>query len=253
MTQWLDLQVREKFLSLKKDTKVEVVTEAEEVVLGSFHLTAGVASNFKVIFLSLIILGFACLWFWHEIVSVKLYLCKFWSMLKLALREAIRKARRVILKLYRFEEFRKSFSPLVFVCCFCFSFFSSGSFVFGAFLRPRAESQFVVKRSLDLLWVSLCKCRHCHLWVVISNAFLGFPTAWEQPSRTKRGLLESLSRSGTFAWAGNCPFSWEHVNFHNAIRSAQLDRFSFLARCNASNRTSVTCFATFHRRSLYQL
>jgi hypothetical protein len=32
-----------------------------------------------------------------------------------------------------------------------------------------------------------------------------------------------------------------------------LDRFSFLARCNASNRTSVTCFATFHRRSLYQL
>jgi hypothetical protein len=91
VTQWLDLQVLEKFLSLKKDAKVEVVVEAEEVVLGSFHLSARVASNFKLNFLSLIILGFACLWFWHEIVSVKLCLCKFWSMLKLALREAIRK------------------------------------------------------------------------------------------------------------------------------------------------------------------
>jgi hypothetical protein len=53
--------VREKFLSLKKDAKVEVVAEAEEVVLGSFHLSARVASNFKLNFLSLIILGFACL------------------------------------------------------------------------------------------------------------------------------------------------------------------------------------------------
>ncbi len=53
--------MREKFLSLKKDAKVEVVAEAEEVVLGSFHLSARVASNFKLNFLSLIILGFACL------------------------------------------------------------------------------------------------------------------------------------------------------------------------------------------------
>jgi len=53
--------VREKFLSLKKDAKVEVVAEAEEVVLGSFHLSVIVASNFKLNFLSLIILGFACL------------------------------------------------------------------------------------------------------------------------------------------------------------------------------------------------
>jgi len=53
--------VREKFLSLKKDAKVEVVVEAEEVVLGSFHLSVRVASNFKLNFLSLIILGFACL------------------------------------------------------------------------------------------------------------------------------------------------------------------------------------------------
>jgi hypothetical protein len=53
--------VREKFLSLKKDAKVEVVAEAEEVLLGSFHLSARVALNFKLNFLSLIILGFACL------------------------------------------------------------------------------------------------------------------------------------------------------------------------------------------------
>jgi hypothetical protein len=53
--------VQEKFLSLKKDAKVEVVAEAEEVVLGSFHLYARVASNLKLNFLSLIILGFACL------------------------------------------------------------------------------------------------------------------------------------------------------------------------------------------------
>jgi len=120
----------------------------------------------------------------------------------------------------------------VFVCFFCFSFFLSCSFVLGAFLRPRAESQFLVRHSLALLRASPYKCRHSHLWVVTSNAFLGFPTAWEQPSPTKRGLLESLSRSGTFAWTGNCPFNWELANFHNAIRSAQLDRFFFLARCN---------------------
>jgi ATP-dependent protease HslVU (ClpYQ) peptidase subunit len=53
--------VREKFLSLKKDAKVVVVAEDEEVVLGSSHLSARVASNFKLNFLSLIILGFACL------------------------------------------------------------------------------------------------------------------------------------------------------------------------------------------------
>ncbi len=53
--------MREKFLSLKKDAKVVVVVEAEEVVLGSSHLSAKVASNFKLYFLSLIILGFACL------------------------------------------------------------------------------------------------------------------------------------------------------------------------------------------------
>jgi hypothetical protein len=61
MTQSLNLQVRERFFSLKKAAKVEVVAEAEEVVLGSFHLFARVASNFKLNFLSLIILGFACL------------------------------------------------------------------------------------------------------------------------------------------------------------------------------------------------
>ncbi len=33
------VQVREKFLSLKKDAKVEVVSEAEEVWLISFHLS----------------------------------------------------------------------------------------------------------------------------------------------------------------------------------------------------------------------
>ncbi len=53
--------MRKKFLSLKKDVMVEVVAEAEEVVLGSSHLSARVASNFKLNFLSLIILGFACL------------------------------------------------------------------------------------------------------------------------------------------------------------------------------------------------
>jgi hypothetical protein len=48
-------------LSLKKDAKVEVVAEAEEVLLGSFHLSARVALNFKPNFLASIILGFACL------------------------------------------------------------------------------------------------------------------------------------------------------------------------------------------------
>ncbi len=146
--------------------------------------------------------------------------------------------RRVILKLYRSKEFRKLFSPFVFVCFCCFSFFLSCSFVLGAFFRPRAESQFVVRHSLALLRASLCKCLHFDLWIVTSNAFLGFPTAWEQPSRTKRGLLESLSRSGTFAWTGNCPLNWELANFHNAIRSTQLDRFSFLARCNLNKLPS---------------
>ncbi len=93
------------------------------------------------------------------------------------------------------EVIRKVLS-LPFCALFLFLFLLVYIIVFRAFLRSRAKSQFVIRHSEALLQATLCKCQHCDLWVVTSNGFSRFPTAWEQPSHTKGGFLSPYQDQG---------------------------------------------------------